>query len=341
MEQMRVPTDQVRFSWRRLDRFQKWAMITTIATYFLIFVGGIVRASGAGLGCPDWPKCFGYWIPPASADMIAQHGFDASQFNPTLMWIEYINRLIGMLIGFFLLITTYLMLRHYRKSKRVFWSVLGALALTLFQGWLGGKVVHLELEGWIVTLHMILALVIVGLLLYATVCAFFPNGRPIANVPAERRTVARWGQALVGFGLVQLTLGALVRGHIDDVSSKMNIPRSDWVSQVGITDPLHRTGALIFTISILAATYAIVHNRSLHPWIHRTAWIASGLVLTQVAAGIGLAYGALPPPLQAIHLIVGSLLIGCLMTLVLLAYRLPVSPSTSNEAFKQVAEASH
>ena len=78
----------------RYTSFQKLALWTTAVTYFLILVGGLVRASGAGLGCPDWPRCFGSWIPPASAAELPPQ-FDASQFNRTLMWTEYLNRLLG------------------------------------------------------------------------------------------------------------------------------------------------------------------------------------------------------------------------------------------------------
>src|SRR4029453_2067836 len=69
----------------RLDVFQGLAPATTAVTYRLILVGGLVRASGAGLGCPDWPKCFGLWIPPASAAELPPE-FDPSQFNQMLMW---------------------------------------------------------------------------------------------------------------------------------------------------------------------------------------------------------------------------------------------------------------
>ena len=313
-------------SWR-LTGFQKLALATTIATYLLIMVGGFVRAAGAGLGCPDWPKCFGYWLPPSEASQIAAKGFDPALFNPTLMWIEYGNRLVGVAIGFLIFATTVVAVRRYRHVGRVVWPTVAAFVLVLFQGWLGGQVVALELEGWIVSVHLVLALVIVILLLYATVCAFFPGGKPLPVIPAERQRVARLGQGLLVLGLVQLMLGALVRGHIDDIASKSGLPRADWVAQVGLTDHLHRLGALLLTLAILATTFVIVRNRNLHPWLQRIAWTMTGLMLIQVAAGIGLAYGALPPPLQTIHIIVGTLLIGVFTLLVLLAYRLPVEIS--------------
>lgn len=308
----------------RLTGFQKLALATTIATYFLIMVGGFVRAAGAGLGCPDWPKCFGYWLPPAEASMIADKGFDPALFNKTLMWIEYGNRLIGVAVGFLILATTVVAVRHYRSVPRILWPTVAAFVLVLFQGWLGGKVVDFDLAGWIVTAHLVLALVIVILLLYATVCAFFPGGKPLADIPAERRRIARYGQGLVGLGLLQLTLGALVRGHIDDVSSKSGLPRGEWLAQVGLTDHLHRIGALVLTAAVLAAAFAVLRDRELNPWLRRTAWSMAALVLIQVAAGVGLAYGALPPPLQTTHIIAGTLLIGLFTMLVLLAYRLPV-----------------
>src|SRR5690606_14868972 len=121
----------------RLTPFQRLALSTTAITYLLILVGGLVRASGAGLGCPDWPRCFGSWVPPLSAaDLPAQ--FDQSQFNPTLMWTEYLNRLLGVAVGFMILATTISAWRHHRREPRILWSTVAALLLTGYQGWLGG-----------------------------------------------------------------------------------------------------------------------------------------------------------------------------------------------------------
>ena len=180
---------------RRLSSFQRVAIVTTAITYFLILVGGLVRASGAGLGCPDWPKCFGSWIPPASAAALPLQ-FDPSQFNPMLMWTEYLNRLLGVTVGLLIFATVVSAWRHHRRDPRILWSAIAALLLTGFQGWLGGRVVAHELAAWIVTVHLIVALIIVSLLLYATVSAFRPLA-PLARLaPLAHATTLRRGRLL-------------------------------------------------------------------------------------------------------------------------------------------------
>ena len=176
---------------RRLSSFQTLALWTTGTTYFLILVGGLVRASGAGLGCPDWPRCFGGWIPPASADNLPA-GFDASQFNATLMWTEYLNRLLGVTVGVLIFATLVSAWRHHRQTAKIFWPTLAAFLLVGFQGWLGGVVVQQELTAWIVTVHMVVALVIVSLLLYATVYAFFASANAVPEI--DRRNMRATGR---------------------------------------------------------------------------------------------------------------------------------------------------
>src|SRR5215468_5619383 len=117
----------------RFSSFQRLALWTTATTYFLILVGGLVRASGAGLGCPDWPRCFGSWIPPASAAELPPQ-FDLSLFNPTLMWTEYLNRLLGMAVGLLILATVVAAWRRHRREPRILWTTVAALLLTGFQG---------------------------------------------------------------------------------------------------------------------------------------------------------------------------------------------------------------
>ena len=94
--------------------FFRFSVLTILMTYLLIFVGGLVRVSDAGMGCPDWPKCFDRWIPPTSLDQVPLEFQD--QFNVVLAWIEYCNRLFGAVTGLMITITCYLAIRCYRKE---------------------------------------------------------------------------------------------------------------------------------------------------------------------------------------------------------------------------------
>ena len=146
-------------------------------TYFLIFIGGLVRVSGAGLGCPDWPKCFGRWIPPFSQSQIPT-GFDASGFNITLAWIEYINRVAGMITGLLILITALLAIKNFRGSKHILIPSMLAAILVAIQGWYGSVVVKSQLMPTTVSIHMLLALIIVSLLVYVTYGSFHLSSSP-------------------------------------------------------------------------------------------------------------------------------------------------------------------
>jgi heme a synthase len=302
-----------------LSSFERLAIATTATTYFLILVGGLVRASGAGLGCPDWPRCFGGWIPPASvADLPA--GFDPSQFNATLMWTEYLNRLLGVTVGLLILATLVSAYRHHRHAPRIFRPVLAAFLLVGFQGWLGGMVVAQELAGWIVTVHMLVALVIVALLIYATFHAILRT-TVATPVGADRRFLGRATYAVMAVMLVQVAIGAQVREAVDEQLAHR--PRAEVVDALGLVDLLHRDGAvLVLGLIVLLWFRAWLKHRS-EPVLMRAAWVPLWLVVAQIATGAALVYLALPPPAQVAHLTIAALLMGALMVLALAAYWLP------------------
>lgn len=310
----------------RFTSFQKLALCTTAATYVLILVGGLVRASGAGLGCPDWPRCFGSWIPPLSAGDLPA-GFDPSQFNPTLMWTEYLNRLLGVTVGLLIFATLISAWRHHRATSRILWPTLAAFLLVGFQGWLGGVVVEHELEAWIVTVHLLVALVIVSLLLSATVCAFFATPRSRSRLAPVHRGDRRRALSVSTFLLIlatlgQVTLGAQVRGGVDDALVH-GTPRSDALAAVGAYDLWHREAAvlvLLLTLHVVVLAWTRHGHESL---LGAAALLVLALVLLQIALGVTMAYVSLTPPAQVGHLTAASLLLGAQIVLFLLARWLP------------------
>src|SRR5262245_24687103 len=289
-----------------LSAFQRLALWTTTTTYFLILVGGLVRASGAGLGCPDWPRCFGFWIPPVSVAELPSK-FDPSLFNPTLMWTEYLNRLLGVTVGFLILATAVSAWRQHRREPPIVLASGTALLLTVFQGWLGGRVVANALAPWIVTVHLIFALVIVQLLLYATVRAWgIAGGRPSPFLIF-----------LICVTMIQIAIGTQVRGAID-VAIRSGLPHASALGSIGPLDHLHRSVALIVfagSVLIVIRLWAeLLKQRTLLRW----AFVMAGLATLQVALGILMAYVSLAPAVQVLHLGVASLLLGVETVLLLL-----------------------
>lgn len=296
--------------------FVSLSLATVAATYVLIAVGSLVRAAGAGLGCPDWPKCFGGWIPPTSAEHLPP-GFDASQFNVVETWLEYANRLVGVTIGLFIFAALISAWRHHRRVREIFWPSLLAFLLVGFQGWLGGQVVAEGLADDVLTAHMVLAFIIVSILIYAHLCARFGAAQPVS---AEQRRLGVIGIGVSALLLVQAGLGTRVRYLIDELG-KTEIPRTDWLPLSWWPDIAHRQLSVLVLGAVGYLLFATARRLSEHAGMRRWARVSAGLIGVQIAAGLGLAYLSVPPPLQVVHLLVSSLTIGALTVFVFQAYR--------------------
>lgn len=313
--------------------FQRLAIAATVVTYLLIAVGGLVRASGAGLGCPDWPRCFGSWIPPASAAELPLQ-FDPAQFNPNLMWTEYLNRLLGVTVGLVILAATVSAWRHHRREPRILWPVVAAVLLTGFQGWLGGRVVAHELAAWIVTVHMLVALVIVSLLLVAVLESMAPGSETTSEVvspdgpektpevvSAGRRRLAWAALAVIVLSLVQVGVGTQVRGRVD-AALDAAVPRVDALDTVGPLDTTHRELAALTGLGILGLWLVVWTRQPGDRALLRAAHLALACTAAQILLGMALA-AALPAAAQVLHLTVASLLLGALTATAFIAWRWP------------------
>lgn len=166
-----------------IRRFLWMVLITITAVYFLILVGGTVRATGAGMGCPDWPLCFGQLVPPTNESQLppdwrvryADRGYDTADFDPVKTWTEYVNRLVGATIGL-LAILTVLAARPFRREQPVvFWASVGGLLFIAFNGWLGSMVVASNLRPVMISAHMVGAFLVQMCFIYAVVRAAGPQ----------------------------------------------------------------------------------------------------------------------------------------------------------------------
>ena len=299
-----------------MKAFKTFSLYSVIATYLLILLGGLVRVSGAGLGCPDWPKCFDRWIPPTNVSQLPSH-FDPSQFNFTLAWLEYINRVAGMVVGLLILVTAVLAIRYYRHNYQILIPALLAAILVAIQGWLGGQVVSTELKPLIVSIHMGVAFIIISLLLYILAQVHFS---PDADIQSKSLIPAsfRWTFLILwSVVIIQIILGTQVRSSIEILAQNYPLlQNSDLLDKIGIVDEIHKTLGLIIAIGTWGIGYFILKRkyRSPHSVIKMT-WLAMGLVFTQIILGFILTFAGLPSLSKLFHLWIASLYIGTLLIL--------------------------
>lgn len=298
----------------KFNIYQKTALLTIAATLFLILVGGLVRASGAGLGCPDWPKCYGLWIPPTSAEGLPAQ-FAAEDFNAVKTWTEYVNRLIGVLIGF-LITLTFVFSFKYRKTKPVVTiASFAAFLMVLFQGWLGGQVVLSGLSEWIITVHMLMAMAIVGVLIFAAFKAV-SGDRTIHLFRKHQKAILYGSLVLLFVTLIQMVLGTQVREAIDVISrGNPDLSRTLWVEQLGMIDGIHRSFSwLVIAASLFLVWYTKKHNVS--HYFTKLSTIVFYLIMLQVFVGVVLAYFGMPAIFQVLHLFGSAVMISAVLLLV-------------------------
>ena len=296
-----------------MNSFQKTALATLAATVLLISIGSLVRVSGAGLGCPDWPRCWGSWLPPAGVedlnlDYLDEAGYDVADFNPVKMWIEYANRLLGVAIGLLVFITFLRSFRYRKTHPVVFYGAGLCFLLVAFQGWLGGQVVRSGLQPGIITLHMSLAVILLCTLLYVTFQSL--EGRIRVDLTPEANvTLRRLGFALLAATILQLLLGTQVREGIDPfIKDDGGLPRGAWLAQVGLVDDVHRLSSWLVLLAGVLVYRSARRQAAGSRLVPLARFILAGIVL-QILLGISLAYGDLPRPAQVMHLTLATLLV--------------------------------
>jgi cytochrome c oxidase assembly protein subunit 15 len=331
-----------------MKNYPKIAKVSLVLVYLVIVAGAVVRMTGSGMGCPDWPKCFGYYIPPtqesellwqpnreykkgqviilreslwvAKKDFSAGHNYNKKNwapytrhnyalFNAFHTWTEFINRLMGALAGLATLLLAALSIGFWRKNKLVTllsWGVVFAMG---FQAWLGATVVFSVLEPVKITIHMVMALVIVAMILYLIKA----TGTSKKSLIYDKGTVQLLWIAM-GITLIQIVLGTQVRQYIDEQINLIGDEAKNlWLISPPVQFYVHRSfsiGVVLFNIYLGYRIY------KLNLGLFKINWVLL-LLLLEVITGMAMNYLDFPFGTQPLHLVVASLLFGVQFYLVL------------------------
>ena len=326
------------FSYSRFFISLNWT--TLVFIYLVVIAGSFVRITGAGMGCPDWPKCFGQYIPPTDekvlppdykdiyaskrekkierfANFLEKIGFSdvalkmrndkslliEQDFNAKKTWTEYINRLFGVVAGFGVLFIFIAVLRKYRSRKMVLLAT-SNLIILMIQAWFGSIVVATNLVPWTITLHLFLALVIIVIQLLLVIEVSKTQRIPL--IAASKIKSFVWIVLIITF--VQLFLGTQVRESIDFLV-KQGYSRQYWVNHLGLPFFIHRSFSWIVLIGMGYMFW--LNKKSENLKIISTSFY---ILIIEILTGVLLAYADMPGLVQTAHLLFATVLFGVLFT---------------------------
>ena len=329
-----------------LKRFNKLAKISLICIYFIIIAGAVVRMTGSGMGCPDWPKCFGYYIPPTEISEIqfqpkhqyksghviqyedtfyyAKENFTSAlkldlnnwkintqhsynSFDVSHTWIEYINRLLTAFAGIPILILLIISLRLRKPNRHLtITSILVILGMG-FEAWLGKTVVDSNLSPYKITIHMMGSFIIIALLLYGI---YHSQRQKVITFPPAFKYVLI---SAISLTFIQVFLGTQVRQFIDEQVLIFGYKKELWLENPNLQFYIHRTLSIL-VILINVWLYMINKKLQLNEPLINYIILVLGL---EVLTGILMYYFNFPFTTQPLHLLLSAILFGLQFYLIL------------------------
>lgn len=294
-------------------RFRVLAAVTAVFAYVQITLGGLVRVSGSGLGCPDWPTCYGRPYPPATFHAI----------------VEYSHRSVGAITGLLIIVTVVVGFLTYRgRRSPVNWLTVATLATVIVEGALGGLVVRTELHPVLVLVHLGIAMLILGLMIAATLLAVPAPVAPVSGGFARLLTLA----AALTY-LMLLTGSSVVASNADEVCNSWPLcgnglqPDFNGVAAFAM---LHRfTVGAVALLLLHVLSKALLRHRSVRG-VGVVAGVTAVLLLVQITIGALTAVNVNVAPLQGLHIAVGTAVWAGIVGLLVLVRR--PSPAVSGEA---------
>jgi protoheme IX farnesyltransferase len=270
---------------------RKLTTATAVSTLLLVAIGGVVRATGSGDACPDWPRCFGSWLPPL-------------EFSPI---IEYSHRLAAAITGVLIFATAWVAWRRHRGDGVVVWPIVAAAFVAIVQAAIGRERILTGPDELTVTVHFVVGMALVALVIISATAARIPKakgGEPVE--PAFGRLA--WSAGVVTAAV--LVVGAYVRGE------EAGLAFLDWplmggslVPELSAVDPaVHFTHRALALVGLVLGGWLAARGRRItRPAVRRLAWITFGLLLLQTGIGAAAVLSELSTAARVAHVVGSSL----------------------------------
>ncbi|GAB3895858.1 hypothetical protein GCM10028803_12810 [Larkinella knui] len=240
------------------------------------------------------------------------------EFNAVKTWIEYVNRLLGAFAGLSVFALLVVSIPYLQKDQRFFYGSLISFILIGLNGWLGSRVVATELAPYLVTLHMLLAILVVFALLYVMAISY--TGRvAVETIVTNKASVNRILFWAMIFSVVQVLIGTQVRESIDEVIQRIGYSeRYRWIDSLDFRFYVHRSFSLIILVFHLAVIYQLRKNTTTKGLLSQLTTALLALVLIEILTGVVMAYFAVPAAAQPIHLTLAIVILGIQFTAMLM-----------------------
>ncbi len=311
--------------------YTKLANAALISLITLIFVGAIVRVTGAGMGCPDWPTCWGMLIPPTHVEQVdfnkleieefqnkaKRMGRDPStisreslraEFNARHVWTEFTNRLFALPIGFFSL-ATFIASFHFRKSRPyLFWLSFSGLLLVLANAWMGARVVYSGIAPGVLSTHLALAMALICVL---TFCAWAGAERPLKlKLTGKARLIRMTVLALLILVVIEGILGTQIREMTDELAkAHRDSPRESWIGELeqSMIYFIHRSFSWILLLTTVFAFVMAKKHQNGRATPSQTGVIV--IIFTQMLLGLVMAQIHIYSWVQVLHVGLAAILL--------------------------------